>query len=106
MPEKTTGGTLRLRDGRTIGFAVFGDPDGKPGFYLHGFPGTRLEARIADAEATRLGVCIIALDRPGFGLSDYKPGRTIADWTDDLVEAADAFGIDRFPVMGLSGGGP
>ncbi len=106
MPEYTSGQTLRLRDGRILGFAVYGDPNGKPGFYLHGFPGTRLEARIGDAAATRLGIRIIAPDRPGFGLSDFKPGRTIADWTDDLVEAADALGIGRFPVIGLSGGGP
>ena len=106
MPEYTSGQTLQLRDGRILGFAVYGDPDGKTGFYLHGFPGTRLEARIADAAATRLGIRIIAPDRPGFGLSDFKPGRTIADWTDDLVEAADALGIGRFPVIGLSGGGP
>lgn len=106
MPEHTSGQTLPLRDGRTLGFAVYGDPDGKPGLYLHGFPGTRLEARIADAAAARLGIRIIAPDRPGFGLSDFKPGRTIADWTDDLLDAADALGIDRFSVIGLSGGGP
>ena len=106
MPDKTTGRTLRLRDGRNLGYAVFGDPGGKPGFYLHGFPGSRLESRIADATAARLGICIIAPDRPGFGLSDFKPGRTITEWPDDLVELADALGIAGFPVMGLSGGGP
>ena len=106
MPEYTSGQTLRLRDGRILGFAVYGDPNGKPGFYLHGFPGTRLEARIGDAAAKRLGIRIIAPDRPGFGLSDFKPGRTITDWPDDLVEAADILGADRFAVIGLSGGGP
>ena len=106
MPEKTTGRTLRLRDGRSLGYAVYGDPDGRPGFYFHGFPGSRLEARIADRTAARLGICIIGLDRPGVGLSDFQPGRTIADWPSDVTEAADALGIDRFPVMGLSGGGP
>ncbi len=106
MPGPTRDQTLPLRDGRNLGFAVYGDPDGTPEFFLHGFPGSRLEARIADKVAARLGIRVIALDRPGFGLSDFKPGRTIADWPDDLVEAADILGADRFPVIGLSAGGP
>ena len=106
MPAPTRAQTLPLRDGRNLGFAVYGDPGGKPEFFLHGLPGSRLSARIADKVAARLGIRIIALDRPGFGLSDFKPGRTIADWPDDLVEAADILGADRFPVIGLSGGGP
>ena len=106
MPEHTRDQTLPLRDGRKLGFAIYGDPNGTPEFFLHGLPGSRLGARIADKVAARLGIRIISLDRPGFGLSDFKPGRTIADWPDDLVEAADILGSDRFPVIGLSGGSP
>jgi pimeloyl-ACP methyl ester carboxylesterase len=71
--------TLRLRDGRLLGYARYGDPNGTPVFYFHGFPGSRLEARLADAVASRNGVRVIALDRPGSGLSDFKPARTIGD---------------------------
>jgi pimeloyl-ACP methyl ester carboxylesterase len=106
MQEPTRDQTLRLRDGRNLGFAIYGDPVGTPEFFLHGLPGSRLGAWITDKVAARLGIRVIALDRPGFGLSDFKPGRTIADWPDDLVEAADILGADRFPVIGLSGGGP
>ena len=49
---------------------------------------------------------VIAPDRPGYGLSDFKKKRTIADWTDDVVELADALGLGRFAVAGISGGGP
>lgn len=98
--------TLRLRDGRLLGYAEYGDPGGPALFYFHGFPGSRLEARLGDAVAARNGVRLIALDRPGFGLSHFKPGRTISEWPDDVVELADALGIDRFAVMGVSGGGP
>ena len=104
MPEKTAGSTLRLRDGRSRGYAVYGDPDGKPGFYFHGFPGSRIQARVIDATAERLGICIIALERPGFGLSDFKPGRSIIDWPEDVIQAADVMGIDRFVVLGPSAG--
>jgi pimeloyl-ACP methyl ester carboxylesterase len=106
MPSTDREGALRLRDGRTLGYAEYGDPKGKPGFFFHGFPGSRLQARVADATAARLGVRIIALERPGFGLSDFKPGRTIGDWPADVTEAADALAIDRFAVMGASLGGP
>lgn len=98
--------TLRLEDGRTVGFAIYGDPAGQPVFYFHGCPGSRLEAQLADRVAAQLGVCLVALDRPGFGLSDFKPRRTIFDWPDDVVEIADALGIERFATVGISGGGP
>jgi pimeloyl-ACP methyl ester carboxylesterase len=98
--------TLRLEDGRLLGYAVYGDPAGRPVFYFHGFPGSRLEARLADQIAARLGVRVIAVDRPGFGLSDFKPHRTIFEWPDDVVKIADALGINRFAAIGVSGGGP
>jgi len=98
--------TLRLEDGRLLGYAVYGDPEGQPVFYFHGFPGSRLEARLADRVAARLGVRLIALDRPGFGLSDFKPGRTIFEWPDDVVKIAGTLGINRFATIGVSGGGP
>ena len=55
--------------------------------------------------ATKLSVRIIAVDRPGSGLSTSKPGRTLLDWPDDIAELADRLGLSRFAVMGHSGGG-
>jgi pimeloyl-ACP methyl ester carboxylesterase len=97
---------LRLRDGRLLGYAECGAADGKPLFFFHGMPGSRREAELADDAANRLGVRIIAADRPGYGLSDFKPGRTFVEWPDDVLELADALGIERFAVAGVSGGGP
>jgi pimeloyl-ACP methyl ester carboxylesterase len=51
-------------------------------------------------------VRVIAADRPGCGLSDFQPDRRIGDWPGDVVELADALGIDRFAIVGVSGGGP
>jgi len=99
-------GTIKLSDGRTLSYAEYGDPAGSPLFYFHGLPSCRLEARIAGPPAERLGVRVIALDRPGFGRSDFQKGRTIADWPDDVTEAANQLGIERFAVLGESGGGP
>ena len=98
--------TLRLRDGRQLGYAEFGDPQGSPAFHFHGFPGTRLTARLHAADAAEAGVRLISPDRPGMGLSDFQARRRIIDWSADVSELADALGIDRFAVLGLSGGGP
>jgi pimeloyl-ACP methyl ester carboxylesterase len=49
---------------------------------------------------------LIAPDRPGYGLSDYQPGRRISDWPGDMLELADRLSLDRFAVLGISGGAP
>ena len=98
--------TIRLQDGRTLSYAEYGDPSGKPLFYFHGFPNSRVGAKHIGVAAARRGIRLIAPERPGFGLSDSKPGRRIGDWPDDVCELADALGIDRFALMGISGGGP
>lgn len=97
---------FRLGDGRRLGCAEYGDPHGRPVFYFHGFPSSRLEARLADRTAARLGVRLIAVDRPGFGLSDPRPGRRFGDWPDDVLGLAALLGLKRFAVLGVSGGGP
>ncbi|KAH7193796.1 Alpha/Beta hydrolase protein [Fusarium flagelliforme] len=95
-----------LSDGRQLGFAEYGKSNGHPIFYFHGFPSSRLEAQPIDEIAQRVGVRLIALDRPGFGLSTPNPDYRIVDWPSDVMELAEAKGIDRFSVCGLSGGGP
>ena len=99
-------GTLQLADGRRIGYAQYGRPDGEPFFYFHGHPGSRLEARFAHQAAAEAGLRVIALDRPGYGLSDFQPGRVITDWPADVAQAAGLLHIGRFSVAGASGGGP
>jgi pimeloyl-ACP methyl ester carboxylesterase len=97
---------FQLPDGRYLGYAEYGDARGLPVFYFHGFPGSRLEARLAEQEAVLYGIRLISVDRPGYGLSDVKRHRTLLDWADDTVHLADCLGIRRFSVVGVSGGGP
>ena len=97
---------IRLADGRRLGYAEYGDPKGQPLFYCHGFPASRFEAALLDPAARKARVRIVAPDRPGYGLSDLKPGRRIGDWPGDVVELADVLGIDDFAIVGVSGGGP
>ncbi len=100
------GGTIRLGDGRRLGHADFGLPLGRPVLYFHGFPGSRLEAALGHALACSLGIRLIGVERPGYGLSDPKPGRTLDDWRADIAELADALDLPRFGVLGISGGAP
>ncbi|MCB1772001.1 MAG: alpha/beta hydrolase [Gammaproteobacteria bacterium] len=96
----------RTPDGRALSYTEWGEPSGIPVFYCHGFPGSRLEARLADAPARTLGIRLVAPDRPGFGGSDFQPNRRITDWPGDVTALADHLGVDRFHVIGVSGGAP
>lgn len=96
-----------LPDGRTLAFAEFGEPDGEPVLYFHGAPACRLEPLLIGNEVLRrLGLRVIAPDRPGMGGSPFRPGRALLDWPADVTALADALSLDRFAVLGNSGGGP
>lgn len=98
---------ITLSDGRRLAYDAMGDQDGMPVFLFHGVPGSRLQRHPnAASVAERLGARVVAVDRPGYGLSDNQPGRTILHWPDDVAQLADALEIDRFAVIGVSGGGP
>ena len=97
---------FQLPDGRYLGYAEYGDACGRPVFYFHGFPGSRLEARLAETKAVTFGIRLISVDRPGYGLSEVKRHRTLLDWADDTVHLADFLGIGSFSAVGVSGGGP
>lgn len=95
--------TLRLRDGRRLGYAEYGDPSGPPLFLFQGTPTSRLPHHPLQ---TRVPVRIAIAERPGFGLSDFQPGRRLLDWPADVAQLADHLGVERFAVLGISGGGP
>src|SRR5881227_3513304 len=87
-------GNIAVGDDRQIGFAEFGDPQGRAIFWLHGTPGARRQ------------IPIVGVDRPGIGSSTPYQYDTVFAFADDLRTIADTLGIDKFEVIGLSGGGP
>lgn len=95
-----------LKNGRKLGYSEYGDLKGTPLFYFHGWPTSRLQAEGLDGVAKKLHARIIAVDRPGYGLSDFKRDRELLDWPKDVIELADYLKIKKFAVMGVSGGGP
>jgi pimeloyl-ACP methyl ester carboxylesterase len=100
--------TFRLPDGRTLGYAEYGNPQGRPLVYFHGWPSSRIEfgGLNGNAVASELNVRVIAVDRPGFGLSSYLPHHRFMDWPRDVSWLADHLGLDRFVVMGYSASSP
>jgi pimeloyl-ACP methyl ester carboxylesterase len=95
-----------MRDGRRLAFEEWGDPDGTPVVLLHGTPGCRLGVVPHELMAARPGVRFIAYDRPGYGESDRGPGRRVSQAARDVAALADALGLERFAVLGRSGGAP
>src|SRR5919108_3197173 len=92
------GGVLRARDGGVRG--------GRPVVLLHDGLGSRLVPGPVLAAAARAGLRLVSFDRPGFGGSTPRPGRTVADAAADVAAVADRLGLGRFAVWGRSGGGP
>jgi pimeloyl-ACP methyl ester carboxylesterase len=97
---------LDLPDGRTLCFAEWGDPGGFPVVSLHGTPGSRLNRHPDPEQYVRAGARVITYDRPGYGGSTRRPGRTVVDCVDDVAALIDHLGIGPFAVTGGSGGGP
>jgi len=58
------------------------------------------------ADAERLGLRFVGYDRPGYGGSTPSPDRPVASAATYAAAVAGVLGLDRFAVMGHSGGGP
>ncbi|WP_225332748.1 alpha/beta fold hydrolase [Halomicrobium urmianum] len=89
-----------------IAYAEYGDPDGAPVLFLHGTPGSRVLGRLYDDEARRRGVRVLAPDRPGYGESAPRPGRSPADAPAFLIPVLDDAGVAAAGVIAFSGGAP
>jgi len=100
-------GNIAVGEDRQIGFAEFGNPQGRAVLWLHGTPGARRQIPTeARSFAARKNIRLIGIDRPGIGSSTPHQYENVLGFTDDLRTIADTLGINRFAVIGLSGGGP
>ncbi|GKS60294.1 alpha/beta hydrolase [Nitrospira sp.] len=98
--------TMRLSDGRALTYDIFGDPEGTPVIFSHGFSDSHLIRHPDDSLTASLGVRWIAADQPGVGGSTPMKGRKMVDWGPDMEQLADHLGLEAFNVAGHSGGGP
>jgi pimeloyl-ACP methyl ester carboxylesterase len=100
-------GNIAVGEDRQIGFAEFGNPQGRAVFWLHGTPGARrqipVEARVF---AEQQNIRLIGVDRPGIGSSTPFQYDNVLAFANDMRTIADTLGVDKMAVVGLSGGGP
>ncbi|MES2660776.1 MAG: alpha/beta hydrolase [Verrucomicrobiota bacterium] len=95
-----------ISPGRRLAWNEYGDPLGKAVMYYHGWPSSRLQARLAHYLAKERGLRLIAMDRPGMGQSTHEAGRRLEAWPELMERFADSLEIGKFGQLGVSGGGP
>lgn len=98
------GHTITLEDGRTLGYDDVGDAGGTPVLFVHGSPDSRRARHPDDSVAAEVGVRLVAVDRPGAGLSDVHRAGTVGSFADDAIALADHLGVDRWSPFAWSAG--
>ena len=106
LAQVATARQAQLQDGRRLGFVEYGDPEGKPVMLLHDLWSNRNLRHPDDSILQRIGVRLIGVDRPGYGMSTRRPGRSIMDVVDDIMLLSKALKLAQFAVLGYSAGGP
>ena len=97
---------LLLKDGSRLAYAEYGQRNGIPVFFCHGWPSSRTMAELTEMAARQLGVRIVSADRPGICESSFRPNRKLLDWPPAVEELADHLEIERFHMLAISGGAP
>ena len=95
---------VRTQDGRQLAVKSLGNPTGRPVFMLHGTPGTLDGPLPRGIFLYRVGIRLISYTRPGYPGSDRKENRTVFDAAADVEAIADELDLDKFSVIGRSGG--
>lgn len=101
-----TDSQITLPDGRVLTFSDIGDPEGTCVMHFHGAPSSRYMLDIYDDIFSDAGLRVVSPERPGYGGSSPQPGRTMADWPNDVEALADSLGVGEFVALGSSSGGP
>jgi pimeloyl-ACP methyl ester carboxylesterase len=97
---------VQFEDGAVIAFEEYGDPNGVPVIFCHGWPSSRTMARLTHEPACDLGIRIISPDRPGISGSSLQPNRKLGDWPRVLERIVGHLGVREFRVLAISGGAP
>jgi pimeloyl-ACP methyl ester carboxylesterase len=98
--------SIALSDGRSLAYRIYGAPEGNPVFAFHGAPATSMMFEPADKIARSLNLKLICPDRPGYGGSSAAPDRGLDGWSEDVAALLSSLDIERFGIIGISGGGP
>jgi pimeloyl-ACP methyl ester carboxylesterase len=97
---------VRLHDGAVVAFEEYGDPNGVPVIFCHGWPSSRIMARLTDEPARDLRIRIISPDRPGICGSTLHRDRKLTDWPGVVERITEHLGVREFRMLAISGGAP
>ena len=97
---------IELKSGRAVAMAEYGDANGEPVMFCHGWPSSRTMAQLTDDAARELNLRIISPDRPGIRHSAFHANRKLLDWPPLIAEVADNLCIADFRMLAVSGGAP
>ena len=97
---------VEMTDGRIVHVYDTGGADRFPVLWHHGSPNIGAPPAPLFPLAEQLGLRFIGHDRPSYGGSTPRPGRSVASVADDVAAITDRLGIEAFATMGHSGGGP
>src|SRR6266850_387564 len=97
---------VQLPSGAAVAFQEYGDANGVPVVFCHGWPSSCTMARLTDEPARELGVRIISPDRPGISGSSLQRNRKLGDWPHVVERILGHLGIGKFRMLAISGGAP
>jgi pimeloyl-ACP methyl ester carboxylesterase len=97
---------VALPGNRHLAYMEYGDSEGAPVLFCHGWPSSCTMAELTDAAARELGIRIISPDRPGISGSTPPVDRKLLDWPPIVAQLADQLALTDFRVLGISGGAP
>src|SRR5213083_181019 len=97
---------VQLGNERVLGFEEYGDENGVPVIFCHGWPSSRTMAQLTHEPARDLRIRIISPDRPGISGSSFQPNRKLLEWPPIVERLVDHLGVTKFRMLAISGGAP
>src|SRR5947207_10646828 len=95
---------VQLQEDAIMAFEEYGDANGVPVIFCHGWPSSRTMARLTDEPARGLGISIISPDRPGISGSSLQPDRKLSDWPRVVQRIVGNLGFCEFRILAIDGG--
>lgn len=105
-PPTTRTHEVALADGGGLFVRDWGPADAPAVIHHHTLPSCSLAVPGGWVCPDDVGVRVVTFDRPGYGRSPRRPGRTIADALEWTRSIADALGLESFALAGAGAGGP
>lgn len=95
----STSRTINLPDGRKLGYAEYGTPNGQAIICFHGLPGSRIDFARFDDAAKMVHARVISVDRPGVGLSSPDSQATMLSIARDVEFLTDSLGLEKYAIL-------